>query len=343
MSQERKEFSILNRKIDRRSLFKGSKIAVAGSAVSVAAGFLIHHEVDNLVTGIETDSGIFIPLYENHLTRIEDDHIPNDLNVFFKEWNKNTNDMTPADTIRDLTPIGRKRLSILARQHTEIMLGDIDSSLKHWLVGEAILIAEIFGGFALYRYLNKKASGMEANTRRKFLKTAAQISLIWPITTLLNVPPLAVSFQDNMAFRRITARLSALYHHAHPEDYVVFLRSLIWADKLLAVAGDFKSRTGRKAKIGFNVGTSHSDVEDFLHLGRDFCRNLILAHPSFLLSELVDMNSGVSNFASARLLRLPEDLNHDVPSLSFDVKLEETTDRFVVDRKLEQGLRNKGF
>lgn len=320
MSQERREFSILNRKIDRRSLLKGSKIAVAGATVSVAAGFLIQHEVDNLVTGIETDSGIFIPLYENHLTRIEDDHIPADVNVFFKEWDKDTNDMTPADTIRDLTPIGRKKLSILARQHTEIMLGDIDLGLKYLLVGEAIPIAELFGGVALYRYLNKKASSMEANTRRRFLKTAAQISLIWPYTTLLHAPSLAVSFQDNMAFRRITARLNALHYHAHPEDYVVFLRSLLWADKLLTSADEFKDRTGRKAKIGFNVGSSHADIEDFLHLGRDFCRNLILAHPSFLLSELVDINSGVSNFASARLLRLPEDLDHDDLPLSFDVK-----------------------
>lgn len=345
MPQERKEFDgIMRRLINKRTLLKGSAIYAASAVGSIATRFLINGEADNLIDGVKTNSGIFIPLYENHLRGIENDHIPRDINIFFTEWGKNANSQTPVETLKSILTLDRERLSRLAGQQTEIMPGDVEIGWKNYLGNNALSLTEMVSGWYFYKYLNKKAGDMEKNTRRVFLKTAAKLSLIWPLAPVITtLPAAAVSSQDNMALRKVAARLNTFPANTHPEDIIIFFRSLIMADKLLTVADEFNERTGRKPKIAFNVGVGHSNVEDFLKLGGDFCRKLILAHPTLFLSEVVKKNGGVTNFASSRLFKLPEDLNYNASIPNSGSPLGETTERFVVDRKLEQGLRNKGF
>ncbi len=58
-----------------------------------------------------------------------------------------------------------------------------------------------------------------------------------------------------------------------------FFRNVMMADKLLSVASKTKSRKGNNpSKLAFQVEAAHSGIEDFLQVGPDICRALVLAH-----------------------------------------------------------------
>lgn len=337
MARER-EYSILNRRVSRRNLIRGAA-AVGGTA---AAGLLVRHEIDNLLNGVETDTGVFFPLYENHSDGIEDSHIPDDLDVFFREASNRPEDIT-LNRVRYSDRIDEKRLSKLAAQQTEIMFGDIDLNPVYESLGIILPTVELGVGINVYSGLERKAQKVRGTTRRRLLKGAARASLLWSATSVLRIPILLTNKHDDMNIRRIGARMVTPHAHLHPENYVLTLRSALWANKMLAVADEFKERTGRKAKIGFNCGSGHGNVEDFLELGSGFTRKIILSHPDFSLNDLVDLNGGVSAFASARLFKLPVDLNSENGSLEFGAKLEEAQERFVVDSELQRELKDKGL
>lgn len=331
-------------RLSRRQLLLGS----AGAAT--AAAFLAN-EIPKIKNGIETENGIFIPLYENHVHGIKPEHIPSNTDIFFNEtadWPQ----IRPDFFLPAILP--KEILAVLASQNTEIMVGDAETffSSPYWekvLLQSSIGAGLICAGWATYRYSKTNENSQTKKlTRKKFVNNASKVFLLWSATPLLfDLPALALSFQDNMALRRLSSRPAALTQHLHPETVEVFFRSLVMADKLLEVARDFQQATGRKARIAFNVGLGHANIEDFLLAGQDFCRKLILAHPDFFLKDAIGRNGGIRNFATARLFKMPtglkaEDFSGTSPTSPEQIqKLDEITDRHVTDQRLVESLDSR--
>ncbi len=228
----------------------------------------------------------------------------------------------------------RERISTLAKNKIETMIGDIN--LGAWVIGGLIPVAEVAGGIALNGKLRRKVKTETDITRRKVFQKAAALSLIWPATNLAHLPATLAGFQDNMTLRRIVGRIAVPFLDTHPEWYILTLRNAIWANKLLTVADQIKEQTGRKARIAYNVGVSHATMEEFLFAGKDANRAVILAYPDVMLRALVAANGGPEYFASARLFKFPADVNTN--DLSYQDRLKEVTERFVVDKKLKAAL-----
>lgn len=110
------------------------------------------------------------------------------------------------------------------------------------------------------------------------------------------------------------------------------------SNKLQTVAEEIRGRTGKKPKIAFQVWAWHGGIEDFLQAGQDFSRALILAYPKWYLDQTVKLNYGIRDFCSSRLFKLPENLT--VQDLANE-RLNETTERRIVDEKLERALTAK--
>jgi hypothetical protein len=122
---------------------------------------------------------------------------------------------------------------------------------------------------------------------------------------------------------------------------MIFLRSAVMAEKLLALGDEYKARTGRAPKIGFNVGAGHSNIEDLLQAGRDVCRGAVLLYPTSVLRELTALNGGIEDFCSVRIFQLPENLTVDESPESRAQKLSKVTGRRAVDTELAQALGQK--
>lgn len=332
----------------RKFLMRTGKLAVA--AVGAAAlGGIVSNEVSKSENGIVTESGTFFPLYEWHDEGIKVESIPEGLDVFFREILGG--DIFAPNVLRlryRLTYFNSynpafpdKILAFLSQAKTEIMLGDVKTPGVP-KIDKMILSGEVVAGGGLILGLSTLRSkvSLEAGIgRRKFLQAVMLAGVVWSLSKASGVPGIFLEPSNENAIDRVYSRLVAIESHMHPELSIVFLRDIMMADKLLTVSEDIEKRTGQKAKIAFQVGAAHAGIEDFLQAGHDFCRGLILAYPKWYLRSTVELNNGIRDFSSARLLSLPENLRaEDVASRE---KLSLTTERRVVDEKLEKALRLK--
>ena len=337
------------------------------TAVAIAAGTIISNELIKETHGVPTGSGTFIPLYENHNIGIDPEEIPKDAKIFYKEvasyggmFAHQAKDivMDSFDTNQAALPVGKieeikmrlfpeQELETLAQNKIEIMLGDVRVTRE--LNQILLMLAESIGGaglaletLALSKLIPEKTSQARLN-RRKLLTTAGYAGGLWGFSNfpLLSLTVLTEQAEDNDAIKRIADRLYGLQSHLHPELPLVFFRNALKADKLLTVATEYKNRTGEKPKVAFNVGAGHSGIEDFLQAGSNVCRGIILAHPRNFLDLVVEVNGGVEDFSSARLLTLPANLKANEPYEIRTSKLKQMTERKVTDTQLVKGLKQK--
>ncbi len=311
-------------KVTRRGLFKLGAYGAVGAAAAIAG-----NEIGKSIRGIETDSGIFYPLYENHKIGIKPQDIPQ-ADFLFRELHFSFS-KSPVDILTETlrgSPTTRilpdEILSKLESQKTRVAFGDIKVpdqttlEVSEWELGLTLL--------ALYPGL--------VVARRQFLKNVALTAGLWGISGLASGLSLYLTSLNNTpdALNKSIQRIRSLETKIHPEISLVFFRDIVMADKLLLIAEDFRKQNSRKAKVVFQVGASHSGIEDYLQAGHSFCRNMILAYPSFWLRHVVeDLNNGIEDFSSVLLLTLSAQ----------GQDLSQTTTTRILDKKLHEGLKSK--
>lgn len=324
------------KRFTRRQVLLGGTLGAA--AVGIAA---VLPELTIFKEGIETADGIFTPLYEAHSLGLKESDIPKDANVFFKEFIINKSELSAKElfTLKNQFGDGFLPQSLLARlsqQKTEIMLGDV--VVPYFTEALLLQVAETIGGAGLAYYGLQNWPEDNKISRRKLLKIASILGGAWGVSKFLSYFISPLTAIPDAAVKRITARLLAMPANLHPEDPLVFFRSLVMANNMMEVAKDFRQKTGEKAKIAFDVGAAHGNIEDFLLAGQDFCRVLISRHPKFFLSKVVKQNGGITAFCTSRLFKLPTDLRAE--DLDQSPKLESAAEREVTDHILAKRLKN---
>lgn len=297
---------------------------------------------------IETDTGVFYPLYEYHDRGIKAEDIPNDLDGFFREYARNYYyDDPPVEVLyatikiaasqigkgATIHPVEFPILKKLAQNGTKVIFGDTKPSsdmqeyrartneaTKKRLSVAATINATGFA-YITYKAITDKLQHIKPDkdelTRRKFIaKSAVGAGLILgaPITRfILQLAEVSTqqAFDQKDAALRVIQRLETLVGTLVPEDHLTFFRSIVMVDKILTVAENIQRETGRKPKIAFHVGAGHSIMEDILLAGHDFSRFLLSLYPEDFLREVEEVNGGLENFCSARVFTLNQNVTQE--------------------------------
>jgi len=173
-------------------------------------------------------------------------------------------------------------------------------------------------------------------SRRKILLGLGSATIGWAASAIGANVLGANTMNENQqqgALRRILARVEGIISDFHPENSSTFFRNAVMARKMLTIAETYKS----PPKIAFQVENGHSGIEDFLQLGPEGTKAIILAHPKSFLKNWVETNGGIEDFCSSRLIKLAPNfkaINGKIEDkIAKDIK-----SRRVVDFKLKEGL-----
>lgn len=321
-------------KVIRRTALKAGVVAAGAVAFGIK-------EITAGKNGIETSVGIFYPLYEDHRTGLNPENIPDDLDAYFKEGTMNKS-LYEADPIvfigpRALTRTLRRSevLEKLAGKKIKLIMGDTDiyvsqqergepnfsDNIDLKLANDELIIAYgLFVGGGLSGQIKKLLDGARKHipskkelSRRKLIRNsligvAAYIALPMGSFVSGGTARFTMDLNQMNATERILVRLEGIGSHLHPEIILDFFRNLIMADKILTVAETLQKQTGKKPKVGFNVGSAHAGIEDLLAAGSDFCRTVISFYPTDFLKKIVGINGSIENLATARVISMPTNL-----------------------------------
>jgi len=328
-------------------------------ALGLAAGGFLVNEIGKVARNqVKTPNGIFVPLYENHADGVLDSDVPTDLDAFYMEgivskgsvfqmdWRDflygrsaiPQSDAADLKVVRDRA-ISDNRLSMLSQTGASIAIGDINplgsEDINTILKKEVVEIGLGLGSLVGLAKLR--------NSRREFLKRAFGGTALWALSlpiTLVRPLPESISGvlgADPKLATRIADRIAGIALDFHPEQPIAFLRSVLFADKLLTLGETLKQEKGRLSKIAYEVGGDHSGVEDFLQIGRSACRQLVLdLYSTHYLQGVMDTNNGLDDFCSIRVFNLPPGLSAD--DVEDEGKLGQLTERRITDVDLMNDL-----
>lgn len=319
--------------VDRRHILK---LVMGGTSMAGIAA-LGANEAQAFHAGIETDNGIFTPLYELHSRHVTPDKMPSGTNIYFTEITSiHGRELFEADPFEVADNALQGYKDFLSQNNTELMVGDVFFNEPTMSASFAIPAAEHIGGVSIAAKTKtlpwQIGTEKEDDKRRRIVKIAGAAVAYWLMSPIMvnsvgGALSILTNNDQNNIPARIATRLAALQQHLHPEFSVSVFRSLVMADKLLEVAKDYREKTGRKARIAFNVGLGHAQIEDFLQVGQDVCRRLITLHPQPILKSSIDHSDGLDNFCTARLFKV-----------SVTQGLVEVEERKVIDQELRGQL-----
>ena len=361
-----------SKKISRREALK----LIGGTALTIGGALTFKKEMDIGSRGIETEHAIFLPFYERHSVGIKESEIPGDLDFWFREglWPdpETPYEIYPSEVLRlmqtfvtgtEKNPIKMRSfqdgtLNRLAKNGSKIILADINTSQglynqldnsKKIETAEAVMGLSAAVGWFLYAK-NKQIEDIKKGktpspskiTRKNFLKGVAAFGITWATLPLASRwPVVLVSEYNGASVGRILTRLNGFQSNFHPEDLFVFFRNVVIADKMLTIAEEFHKGTGVKAKIGFNMGLSHSGIEDFLGAGAEFCRFVIANFPEDVLSEIIGVNKDIETLCTSAVLELPKDFKEsDIETFEKANQVKIKRD-LIIDNNLVDQLKRK--
>lgn len=349
---------------------------IGGTALAIGGALALKKEMNIGSKGIETEHAIFLPFYERHSIGIKENEIPGDLDFWFREgcWpNPETPYvMYPGELLRTMqrfvtgekiNPIKIRSfqdgaLSRLARNGSKIILGDINTSqgifnqiANSEKIGPAEFVGGLIAAVGWFRYaMNKriedgkkdKTSSIFEITRKNFLKGVAAFGITWATLPLASQWPMGlVSEYNGASVGRILTRLNGFQSNFHPEDLFVFFRNVVIADKMLTITEEFHKGTGAKAKIGFNMGLSHSGIEDFFGAGAEFCRFVIANFPEDVLKKIIGVNKDIETLCTSAVLELPKDFKEsDIETYEKANQVKIKRD-LIIDNNLVNQLKRK--
>lgn len=302
-------------KINRRRLIGNAAKAIAGTAVGITVG----REVLQTVTGkVETEDGIFYPLYEVHKYPIE--KLPKDLDVYFREVITKPDGIPASLTDNQITGLlGFQSIkNEIVRQGAKIALGDIIPTSYPLFPDQVFGLAMVVGANALGTTAAAAGAtlGTLLETRPASRKMARRTAIgflgaaTYSATTagnlLLDQETLSKGLNQTDptgdALGRITVKINGLISDFHPEIALLFFRNAVWAHKFLEYSKELKTELKRKPNIALAIGAAHAGVEDFLTMGEDFIEKCITSYPKAWLEALVDVNGGIKSFSSLKLI-----------------------------------------
>jgi len=318
-------------KFSRREFFKKATKVAAASGAAVFALSVVGNEIVKGKDGlIKTREGIYYPIYEAHNIGISPKDIPQNIDALFLEG-------FSEGVIREET------LDRIAKRQIPLVFGDVGRDVGG-LPSYSIIAAEAGIGalaFLADQFLLKRRDKREENKeevhgfkRRELIKLglkAASLYLSLPLLSKSTVTSVLLQNKDSIpnSITR-TVRLHGIVSDIHPEDTIIFLRNAIMANNLLNTGDYLKEKLGRRPKIAYLVGGSHSGIEDFLQAGKSVCRDVILAYPARYLRSIVENAGDIDYLCSSRLIKLnPQDRYETVESTK------------ILDNNLKQKLLAK--
>jgi len=300
-------------KISRRDMLKKLGVgAVVGGAAAAGVAEWAEEELKVGKEGLETDHGIFVPLYESHPTGISPENIPPDTQALFLELTtKNFFKLSPFCLLSSKTLFGNdyfpeEIISYVTKNRIKIIFGNVDLPF----IDFASSVGLLYGEFTMAKsFLKKTPQRTPLITRRELFKQTTKLAFsLWALSPLgigaLAAPANIIDPRQTPIKRTLSRALGKAYN-LHPEVLFVFFNNLIVANKLLLVAEDLKEKTEKKPKIAFRFGAAHSGIEDFLRAGPDFFRKMIMAFPKWYLNRIINFGGGVDYLCSARIMELP--------------------------------------
>lgn len=282
------------RTVNRRGFLDGAKNIAVGAALGVS-GAVIYNEADKITTGIETDNAIFYPAYEIHNKGLDAQEIRRDLDILFIEDWVSLNAPAISTSVFGVDEKGPQNLSKIASYGIDVMFGDVSPGDA---MNKAAMVNTIRDGVGIGSLIMASNKQLDKTTRRAFLGLG-----LWSFSSFLTLPayiPLIVT--ENRRFKQLLSRIGSIGYAVHPEEVIIHFRSAVMADKIMEAAKIYKQASGRKAKISFNVGAGHASMEDFLQLGQNFTRDFIMAHPEWVIGEMVETNGGSHQFSTGRIV-----------------------------------------
>jgi hypothetical protein len=316
--------------ITRRQLFR------LGAAAGAAA--LVQEGIDNKESGIETKHGIFYPMYEGHygLTSHE---FPSYLDYLFREANA-LNKSIFHTSIEDIWwLLDQESQDYVSKNKVPIVLGDPSLGLGILTTAEFILKPAL--AYGLFRLSERVEQGVEGpmTDRKKFmLDSIRNAAKFFGATGLIGcLPGISVGLRMTRAnvgaLTRVIERGNGLLSHYSPENVTVFFRNLVIAERLFFLAEQFHSTTQQKARIAFQVGGGHAGIEDFLRVGPEVVRHLLLSYPQEWLDYVVKCNDDISTFCSVRLITCGQNPDSSV-YLDSDTRMIDTNLMVDLEKKL---------
>lgn len=334
-------------RITRRAFFREvPKKVVQAAALTTAVGLGIKEGEQFVDRWIDVDAGGYYPLYEVHTTGINLDLVPDEVDVLYREGVFRDEDtifnpcIYPAEILRDIL---KEQSRTLFENGMPILWGDcalppsdayaedfLKSFIDEWTVGGLVLFSfdKLTG---VYNTFNPEKS----IKRRAFMRLMSKIGLVLAGRALIPLPFMtanAVSANVDAYYhhplQRVVQRLQALSNHLQFDEYTIFYRNVYMAHKLLLSGYKYRPNQGQKTRFAYQVGAMHSGIEDFLMLGIDFCRWLLVNLPGKDLDFIVDYNSGAETFATAKMIQKDGD-DGVVEKVFVDEKLVEMIDQSI--------------
>lgn len=329
-------------KFSRRSALKKA----AGISIAATLAVTVGKELVETNNQIDTRYGTFIPIYERHGEPLVADQIPSNVGALFLEVK--TREYLPVSRMLSLLSnwddnkriISDDAIEKVAKNNGDIIFGDIIRPEDNSTVDFDKIIISTFGVGAMATVAGLATDKKHMSRRRFLMKSGAAIAGWTTSNVGLHIAAInsELNEEEKSAADRVFQRMAALSSHLHPELTIAFFRNLKFALSLHLYAQTKESETHKKQTIAFNVGGLHQGVEDFLVLGPDFCRNLLLAYPSSYLEKATEINPE-GNLYSIRVADLPSDfIPGDLEDYSKSKRINEIK---IVDQKLKEGLEKK--
>lgn len=323
---------------------------------------------------VDTPSGIFYPLYEQHDIGIEASSIPTGLDALFSELvlrrqqfnDKPTNLMNTRFKDEKGVEYNNRNvefptLKVLAENETKLVYGDVipiddrnvflndrvKAKFRRIEAGAIIAVGVPMYGVLtelIDRISHTKPSDKVLSRRKFLVKTIAPLALVLEAPLIqgligLGESALFPSYDQKNAAQRVIQRINTLLSITEPEDHVIFFRSVMMADKILTVAETIQQETGKKPRMAFNVGIKHSIMEDLLLAGHNFNRLILVSYPKDFLETAVKVAGGAENFSSTRVFTLNPNMTQEDVNDGIDEKVIIREER-IIDQPLLQTLNS---
>lgn len=319
------------------------KMGVAAIAAAVGGDRLYRHEQAKRA-GFETSWATFIPRYERHtLAKVTPAEISADADLFCPEVEP-AHHSTSYGRIVNLESsythtrvISDEVAQYLADNRIQLMYHDIDMPEKYLTTDEigillrsaVLTVLGLKDAHRAYHETTSTAAMLQTFGRRMALKFLLITPFIPDTFVSLVSAPATNTPSSN---RRTSERITALFMHLQPEDALVNVRNLVWVVKFHAYAQEFHRLTGRKPIITYRFGDRHSNIEELLQLGPDFCMSVLRRLPQQFLKDLIELN-GYDGFCASRVFQISDQIPFtEISSQNFDQYISDTA---LYDRRLE--------
>lgn len=340
------------------------------------AGILGAKEVKTAISRyVQTTAGRFYPVYERHdkHAEVQDTIIfPQPCHGFFPEFvSSKTMDDLAVRIALDVgvahdtqTPsvqliLTDQTLSKVIQEQIPLLYGDVhvpnlESSqwaetavaLRTTCAQYAELFLAVHLGSDLKDALLQKRPWHAPLSRRLFLK--GSLATTAAVATAANERMSTQNWMmeglnsENELVRRAYARVSGVISQLRPEYANEFFRNLVVANKLLLYGEHVQYQGFSQPNIVLQYHGGHSGIEDFLVLGREFCRTLIAQFPTEFLNQCYALNGDSTKFCSLRIIQLAHNFKYkrtliqtdSLPRLVSGFKGDVSLDEKIVDTSL---------